>query len=211
MFEIGIDDAGRGVLMGPLVIAGALISETGAERLSSLNVQDSKNYKNAKTVVNRFMEIGSVVDKFTVRLISSQELTEKNERKITIDRAMIPYIIEIVEELGRGLGNPNVLIDNLQHREDLIDELKKRGFNNVVVESGAERHLSVAAASIVASAQFELELRKLRPEWGEIGSGNPNDPKTIKWLKEYYKKEKKWPNFVRTYYKTIRRMEAEVR
>ncbi len=211
MIQIGVDDAGRGVVLGPMIIAGALVSEESAQRLNELNVRDSKMYKDAKTVVNRFMEIGSMVDKFTVRLMTPQELNENNMKGISIDRATIPYIVEIVVELGKGLENPDVIIGNLQHKEDLIEELRKRGFTNVVVEASAERNIAVAAASVVASAQFELELRKLRVEWGELGSGNPNDPKTIKWLKDYYKKRKKWPIFARTYYKTIKRMEAEAR
>jgi ribonuclease HII len=211
MIEIGVDDAGRGVLIGPLVMAGTVVTEKGVKRLRGLRVQDSKNYKNAKTVVNRFMEIGSVVEKFTVRLITAQEMDENNAKKISIDRSMIPHIIDMVEELGKEQDNPDVFIDNIQHKDELIAELKSRGFEKVTVESGGERHISVAAASIVASAQFELELRKLRLEWGDLGSGNPNDPKTIKWLKNYYKKEKKWPYFVRTFYKTLKRLEAESR
>lgn len=211
MIQIGVDDAGRGVVLGPLVIGGALVGEESAQRLAALGIKDSKMYKDAKTVVNRFMEIGSLVDKFSVRLLPAVELNENNKNGISIDRSAIPYIVDIVVELGKGVENPKVIIDNLQHKEDLIALLRQKGFENVSVEAGAEQNLAVAAASVVASAQFELELRKLRLEWGDLGSGNPNDPKTIKWLTEYFKKKRAWPSFVRTYYKTIKRMESEIR
>ena len=211
MIRIGVDDAGRGVVLGPLIMAGALVSDASAQRLNALNVRDSKMYKDAKTVVNRFMEIGSMMDKFTVRLMTPKELNENNQNGITIDWGMIPYLVDLVTELGKDVDNPKIIIGNMQHKEDLIAELHRRGFADVSVEASAEEDIAVAAASVVATAQFELELRKLRLEWGEIGSGNPNDPKTIAWLTEYYKKKRKWPSFVRTYYKTITRMESEMR
>jgi ribonuclease HII len=192
--------------MGPLVIAGAAVSDEGAQRLEDLQIKDSKIYKNAKTVVNRFMEIGSIVDKFTVRLIDAQELIENNANKITLDMTMIPYIVEIVKELAAGLPEePEIHIDNIQHKEQLEALLRNEGFK-ANIEPAAEKYIAVAAASVVASAQFELEMRKLRVKYGDLGSGNPNDPKTINWLKTWWKSHKSWPDFVRIYYKTIKRM-----
>lgn len=196
-------------MIGPLVVAAVLLSDEGADRLEGLNVRDSKTYKDAKTVVNRFFEIGSIVDRFTVRLIPSAELNEKNAQKITMDRLMIPQIVDMVVELADGLNEkPKVLVDNLQHKEELQQLLEDRGFE-VTIEPEAEQYLPVAAASVVASAQFEMALRKLRMEYGELGSGNPNDPKTITFLKAWWKKHKSWPEFVRTYYKTIKRLQGE--
>ncbi len=209
MFRIGVDDAGRGVVIGPLVIAGVLSSDEGCKRLEAINVKDSKSYKNARTVVNRFLEIGSMVDKFSVRLISSKELTLNNSRGITIDRTMIPYIVSLVKELGEGVGSVKVFIDNLQHKDELFELLRNEGFYDVIVQPRGEEFTSVAAASIIASAQFELELRKLRRKYGDLGSGNPNDPKTLKWLRDYWSEHHSWPEFVRPYYKTLKRLESE--
>jgi len=38
----GVDDAGRGPVIGPLVIAGVIIEEEKLDRLNTLGVKDSK-------------------------------------------------------------------------------------------------------------------------------------------------------------------------
>ena len=45
---LGIDEAGRGPVIGPMVIAGLLISENKLDRLAGLGVQDSKTLSRAR-------------------------------------------------------------------------------------------------------------------------------------------------------------------
>jgi ribonuclease HII len=58
--------------------------------------------------------------------------------------------------------------------------------------------MSVAAASIIAKVERDSEIKKLKEEHGEIGSGYTSDPITIEWLENWIENNKKFPDFVRT-------------
>src|SRR5256886_17043127 len=69
----GVDDAGRGTVIGPLVIAGVIIEEEKLDRLKNLGVRDSKQLlPSARTRLSK--EIPGIVDDYHVLEIGSQEL-----------------------------------------------------------------------------------------------------------------------------------------
>ena len=64
----------------------------------------------------------------------------------------------------------------------------------------------VAAASIIAKETRENEIRKLKEEIGDFGSGYPSDERTIKFLKSFYADNGKWPTGTRKSWKTVERI-----
>jgi ribonuclease HII len=75
----------------------------------------------------------------------------------------------------------------------------------VVAEHGADdRYPLVAAASIVAKVERDLEIQKLRKQYKEIGSGYPSDSRTINFLKSFPDGE--LPDFVRKSWATLERI-----
>src|SRR2546425_12926417 len=69
----GVDDAGRGPVIGPLVIAGVIIEEDKLNSLKNLGVKDSKQLPpSARTRLSK--EIPGIVDDYHVLEIASEEL-----------------------------------------------------------------------------------------------------------------------------------------
>ena len=69
----------------------------------------------------------------------------------------------------------------------------------------------VAAASIIAKQTRELEIKKLKKEIGDFGSGYPSDERTIKFLKSYFHDNSRWPPGTRKSWKTIERIRPVVK
>ena len=64
----------------------------------------------------------------------------------------------------------------------------------------------VAAASIIAKETREREIKKIKDEIGDFGSGYPSDERTIKFLKSFYSDNGKWPTGTRKSWKTLERI-----
>lgn len=190
---IGVDDAGRGVLIGPMVVAGVKASEGQLKKLRAAGVKDSKKFS-----ASRLKALAKIVkenvDDFVVKTISAERMNKRDKKMDDFER-------ESIEQIVRELGGGDAIADNVS-RPHLVKSAK-------VVTKG-ERHTEVAAASILASEHYLRVLDKLKTKYGDFGSGNPNDPKTIGWLKEWWGKKGVWPPFVRTFFKTIPRIEDEV-
>mgnify|MGYP003303886367 CR=1 FL=1 len=61
-------------------------------------------------------------------------------------------------------------------------------------------------ASIIAKETREREIKKIKNEIGDFGSGYPSDKRTIKFLKAFYGDNHKWPTGARKSWKTLNRI-----
>ena len=189
---IGIDDAGRGPVLGPMILAGVLIEEKDNEALRELGVKDSKLLTPKKrkeikeNIVNQF--------KYHVEVTSPKEIDESSNLNWleAIKAAMI--INKLTEDLDEKV---NVVIDcpstNIESWTAYVQKLIK---NPEIVSLACEHkadmnHPVVSAASIIAKEKREDELKDLKKELGiDFGSGYPADPKTKEFLKENWADEK---------------------
>src|SRR5437879_12742700 len=101
----GVDDAGLGPVIGPLVIAGVIIEEEKLDSLKNLGVKDSKQLlPSARIRLSR--EIPGIVDDYHVLEIGSQELDRivnraPKFRRLSLLEAMV--MAQVVEKLKRDL------------------------------------------------------------------------------------------------------------
>ncbi|MEO2117093.1 MAG: ribonuclease HII, partial [Methanocaldococcus sp.] len=93
-------------------------------------------------------------------------------------------------------------------KERLKDIIKERNLNvKIIAEHKADaKYPIVSAASIIAKAERDEIIDNYKKIYGDIGSGYPSDPKTIKFLEDYFKKHKKLPDIARTHWKTCKRI-----
>ncbi|MEM3615319.1 MAG: ribonuclease HII, partial [Candidatus Methanomethylicia archaeon] len=63
----------------------------------------------------------------------------------------------------------------------------------------------VSAASIVAKVNRDFIIDKIKEKYGDIGSGYPSDPKTIKFIKKCIESGE-IPDFIRMSWSTIKRI-----
>ena len=200
MRVLGIDEAGRGCVLGPMAVASYLVDVEGEGALWKAGAADSKTLTAAQRteVRERLVALGTA----QVRLVEATQ----------IDAANMNHLEEVViADLVREARPDRVVIDALGHPRTLAAvcaRLQDMVGTNVrptwIMEPKADaNHPTVAAASIFAKTTRDAALAELESQWGPLGSGYPHDPHTRAWLTEWSRSGKPWPSFVRTRWDTI--------
>lgn len=213
MLIAGVDDAGRGPIIGPLVIAGVLVYEKDLAKLKDSGVKDSK-------------------------LLSPQkrEKLVAEIRKLALEchvESLLPAEIDKVVETGRKLHRLNRLeaqtmakvievlkpeIVYVDASDVLADRFKKHILENlsfkveIISEHKADaKYPVVSAASIIAKVERDHAIEELKEKYrniGDMGSGYASDPKTIKFLEQWYTRFRSYPEFVRKSWKPLKKIKT---
>ncbi len=210
----GIDDAGRGPVIGPLVVAGVLIHDHQEPQLTAIGVKDSKTLSPRRRQ-GLAPQIQALVVCYTVVELSPQAIDDvvfrgQRLRKLnwleaqamaTAIHRLRPEVayVDASDTLARRFGE--------QIREALSFEV------DIVSEHRADvTYPVVSAASIIAKTQRDEAVAALRAVYGDFGSGYSSDPKTRRFLREWFQTRgsEALPPFVRASWKTIRTLKAEV-
>jgi len=198
----GVDDAGRGSLLGPLVIAGILIEKTKIPKLSALGVKDSKKLT-AKTREKLYKKIILIVDSYYVVKISPKSI-DNSVKKHGLNKLEAKYMAKVISKL-----NPDTsFVDSCDVNPKRFGKEISRLSNNKKIRSyhhADSRFIVVSAASIIAKVTRDKVITRLRKDH-DLGSGYPSDRKTINFVKKYYKTQKIMPNFVRKSWKPAQKI-----
>ncbi|MCD6244662.1 MAG: ribonuclease HII [Candidatus Korarchaeota archaeon] len=182
MVAAGVDEAGRGPVIGPMVIAGVSISSIKAKKLKSLGVKDSK-----MLLPERRKELASIIREesefYVIKVVEPRKIDEAvSKSKLNLLEAEV--MAEIIKELSPSL----VFVDSPGRNPKRFKELLRSKLSGLNVRIRAEnkadrRFVHVAAASILAKVERDSIIEKLRKEVGyDFGSGYPSDPKTREFL-----------------------------
>ncbi len=198
MLISGLDEAGRGPVLGPLVISIASVDNGGEAELVELGVTDSKRLTSSKRE-ELFPEIKKLC-KHQIRVISASELNERMGRESL-------NVIEAKEMgvLALSMGG-RVYIDLPERNASGF--LMKAGLfgRDVVAEHKADlKYPIVGAASILAKVTRDRMISDLAEKVGEIGSGYPADERTIAALKDP-ERRMKLRGEIRTRWSTMERI-----
>jgi ribonuclease HII len=198
---LGIDEAGRGCVLGDLVVAGFVTETDDEEALRNAGAADSKTLaplarQQARTLLRA---LGTV----KLRRIAAPQIDEQNLNRLEED-AIVSLVRTFRPDAVRldALGNP-AMLPALQQRLDarLPRKLRPRW----TIEPRADATFAVVgAASIFAKTHRDEALDRIRSRWGDLGSGYPSDPKTRAWLRSWARTGAPWPSFVRTRWATVR-------
>lgn len=198
----GVDDAGRGSMLGPLVIAGILIDKKHIRKLSLLGVKDSKKLSPKKRK-ELYKKILSLVDSYYVTKISPR-IIDKSVQNHKLNHLEAKYMAKIVEKLNADAS----YVDSCDvNPKRFGQEISKLSHNKKIYSyhHADSRFLVVSAASIIAKVTRDKAIEKLRKE-NDLGSGYPSDPKTISFVKKYYELQKIMPIFVRKSWKPAQKI-----
>lgn len=218
MIIIGIDEAGRGPVLGPMVVCAFAIEKDREEELKKLGVKDSKELtKNKRAYLKKLLEDFGYVEK---KILKAEEINElmnsMNLNEIEIN-AFSEVAKNLIEKLNIKDEDVEIYLDACStnakkfensFKEKIDDIIKERNLNiKIIAEHKADaKYPIVSAASIIAKVERDEIIDNYKKIYGDIGSGYPSDPKTIKFLEDYFKKHKKLPNIARTHWKTCQRI-----
>jgi len=206
----GVDDAGRGPVIGPLIIAGVGFIETEVHLLQKWGVRDSKGLTPRKRR-ELFTLIKRISHKISIKVIDvsviDSAVFRRNYKGLNHLEAV--YTAMVISEIVPNVvyvDSPDVIPNRFKDLiiENLPSELK---CIRVICENKAdEKYIVVAAASIVAKETRERIIKSLKLKYGDFGSGYPSDPRTIEFLRRYYLSHGEFPPIVRTSWSTLDRI-----
>ncbi len=196
MLTLGLDDAGRGPVIGPMVLAGCLLTEEAQKELKKVGVKDSKQLTPKRR--DSFVEkIKQAAETFEIVIVYPKEIDGALEPPSNLNLLEAKKMAKIINKINKGFGKIKVVIDcpsvNISKWKDFLKtNIENLSNLEVVCEHKADKnYTAVAAASILAKDIREKEVTKLKEKYGkEIGSGYCSDPTTCKFLEKYAEKHK---------------------
>ena len=204
----GVDDAGRGCVIGPLVVAGVLIDASGVDELRLMGVRDSKRLspRRRENLAGEIEAVASGCAYFELAPRAIDRVVERNEklRKLNYLEAMA------MARVIRDLRPDRVYVDASDVvPERFADQILRvlPGRPEMVCEHHAdEKYAVVSAASILAKVRRDSIVAELRREHGDFGSGYCHDERTVSFLEAWFR-EKDWcPPFIRGSWATVKRI-----
>jgi ribonuclease HII len=211
MRVVGVDDAGRGAVIGPLVIAGVLVNEKDLSRLKELGVKDSKRLSPRRRE-QLAEEIKKLALKYHIVKLTPAEIDKVVEtgRKLhRLNRLEAQTMAKVIAALKPDVAYvdaSDVLADRFKRHiaESLPPEVQ------IVSEHKADaKYPVVSAASIIAKVERDRAIAELQERHGNMGCGYPTDPKTIEFLESWIQKFGSYPEFVRKSWKPAKRLKTK--
>lgn len=198
----GIDDAGRGSMLGPLVIAGISLDKRKLRKLSSLGVKDSKKLA-PKSREILYKEIIKLADSYYITKISPR-IIDASVKNHCLNGLEAKYMAKVVSKLNADTSYVDSCDVNPNRFGKEISQLS----NNHKIKSyhhADSRFVVVSAASILAKVSRDKAIAKLRKNH-DLGSGYPSDSVTVTFVRKYYQINKSMPSFVRKSWKPVQKI-----
>lgn len=200
----GIDEAGRGSVLGPLVIAGINIKNSDIKKLEEIGVRDSKALTRKKRgfLFDKILDISEFV---CIYKIDCKTIDENvYQRKLNkLEGGIMSTIIKYLEADIAYVDSCDVNIN--RYTNYLKSNLDLNTNTSIIAMHKADRmNPAVSAASIIAKVTRDREIQILEENFQNIGSGYPSDKKTMYFIHNWIKEYKEFPDFVRKSWRPVR-------
>ncbi len=198
---LGIDEAGRGPVLGPLVVAGVVLTPGRAGALTRRGIRDSKDFGAGAEARRRRSELAGHI----TRLAEDIQVEVLDNREV--DRFVAEGLLNELERraarriISRTLPVRRIIADGLR----VFSALRRQFPHFEAHDFGESVHVSVAAASIIAKdlrdRSFEDIAGRYRGEFGEIHGGGYVNAATADFLRRYHCRYGKLPPEIRRSWK----------
>ncbi|MDD1772699.1 MAG: ribonuclease HII [Methanomassiliicoccales archaeon] len=197
----GLDEAGRGPVMGPLVVAAVLVEDDRLFR--EWGVKDSKQHRPEERE-----RLGALIRSFSswkVVVIGHDKIDER-KGSTSLNTLEIRAFASLMDDLKPRKAYVDACdVSELNFKRALMKEMKWK--TELVCEHKAdENYPVVSAASIVAKVRRDEEMRKIGKELGDVGSGYSSDPKTRAFLEKWIRENGDLPPYTRRSWATAKEM-----
>lgn len=194
----GVDEAGKGAVLGPMVVAAAGMADPGM--LDSLGVRDSKTLSPRKRDELYSVLIEGCV--YHVVHISPEEI-DSALPLISMNMVVARAHAACVAALHPKTAYLDACDVNAARYAGTIQSLLTDPCHVIAEHRADSTYPIVAAASIIAKVERDRAIADLASEYGDIGSGYPSDTKTIRFLRQYIAEQGVSPPCARRSWKTV--------
>ncbi len=161
---IGVDESGKGDFFGPLVIAGVLVEENRTHRLQTLGVRDSKKISDRKITY-----LAAEIKKYCIYdivVIGPEKYNQLYSKIRNLNRLLGWGHARVIENTLMHKSAPAAISDKFGHEKFILDSLQQEGKKIELIQMvRGEIHPAVAAASILARAEFLRRMEILQKEY----------------------------------------------
>lgn len=214
MIIAGIDEAGRGPVIGPMVMCGVSIEEEKISKLVNLGVKDSKMLTPAvRTLMAK--EIRKIIKDYRLVIVEPSEIDRILRNPGTnlnlLEAAKSAEVLDFLKPDQAVLDCPSV--NPKTYKYDVERKLDKNTKIDIIAKHKADQDYPVcAAASILAKVTRDELIEKLKTKHNiDFGSGYASDPKTIIFLEENWDNQKYGSMFRKTWesWRRLKRARAQ--
>jgi len=194
---LGIDEAGRGPAIGPMVMAAVAIDSKTAARLTRKGLRDSKTYGAGDDAHAIRSELAAEI-RGCAKFVATIEV-EHTE----IDQRVMRNELNVLErELATKLIERAPTCDKIiADGKRMFSALCLRYSHFISCDHAEDAHASVAAASVVAKALRDERFNRIRaryePELGPIAGGGYGNAATRTWVRAYVERYGRLPDEAR--------------
>jgi len=158
--RIGIDESGKGDYFGPLVIAAVFVTPASEQDLALMQVRDSKKISDGR-ILDMAPDV-RLVCPHSVVAIGPQRYNELYAKINNLNRLLAWGHARALENLLQQVDCDLAIADQFGDERLILNALQEKGKQiRLVQRTRAEADLAVAAASILARAEFLLRLQRL--------------------------------------------------
>ena len=198
----GVDEAGRGSIIGPLVVAGVSIRETKMAQLYEMGVKDSK-VLNPRVRVQLFGEIMKVAETVCIRKVIPTDV----DYSVSL-RGLNKLEAKVMAAVINNLGADEVYVDccdvNQDRYRNYIEQHLSCSPKVHSMHHADELNVVVSAASIIAKITRDQEIQHIRNKYSSIGSGYPADERTMRFIRRWVARNGTAPEFARKSWRPLR-------
>jgi ribonuclease HII len=188
----GVDEAGRGSMLGPLVVAAIAIEKSKIPELEKIGVRDSKKLS-PKMREKLYKQIIRIVDDYQISKATPKQIDlAVNQHKLNNLESI--HMAKVIAKLQPSIS----YVDSCDVNASRFGkELTKMTHSKIKSYHHADaRFVVVSAASILAKVVRDRAIANLAKKH-HVGSGYPSDSKTVSFVREWFLKNGNLPEFVR--------------
>ncbi len=191
----GGDEAGRGAVLGPLVVSIVSIAKGKEKKLSEIGVRDSKILTRRKREY-LYDEIYAIANEIKVYKITPQEINEAMKNNISLNELEAMHFAKLVDSAKTQiqklfLDSPDIIPERFGIRVSMYSQrpakvhgVRSKAEENamrIVAEHKADsKYPVVSASSIISKVVRDREIAAIKKKLRiDIGSGYPSDATTI--------------------------------
>jgi ribonuclease HII len=200
----GVDEAGKGSVLGPLVVAAVACGSD--EEAGAIGARDSKTLS-----PRRREEIyADILARFRIatRIIPPERIDARP--RFSLNACIARAHAAVVSDLRPDTAILDACDVDAKRYGRTVGRFLTCRCRLLSVHEADRKHPVVGAASIVAKVLRDRAIADLARDHGEIGSGYPSDPATIAYLREYLKSRGTAPPFARRSWATTRTLLSEL-
>lgn len=204
---LGIDEAGKGPVVGSMFVAGLVVDEERLFELAAMGIRDSKQLSPERREVLSRRILGIATDHFILEV--TPRMIDELRSMMTMNDLMVRCFSQVLRRLPADRAILDAADVDSARFAQRVRSASGTSIELIAEHRADERYQVVSAASILAKVRRDASIRELEASLKRrIGSGYPHDRETLEFLEGWVRENRELPPCARQSWATARRIKA---